>query len=44
MKLLSFGSDDQANEEEVLFTKKPMFRPERALILTFVNLIVNTLH
>lgn len=39
MKLLSFGSDDQANEEEgVVFTKKPMFRPERAFSVDLYEL------
>jgi hypothetical protein len=39
VKLLSFGSDDQVEEDEgVVFTKKPMFRPERALRFDFGEL------
>lgn len=37
MKLLSFGGDEDAEEEQVVFKKKPIVRPDRELC--YVNFV-----
>lgn len=40
VKLLSFGADEEAGEEESTFKKKPIFRPERMPSYITVKLLL----